>query len=407
MKTTSHRIEHQTSLLSALLATGLFTAGVSSALADSLEEALRGGEASLDIRLRYEWVRQDGAADNARASTVRTRIGYRTGTYRGLQAFVEMENTSAVGSEGYRVPGASPYGPRTPGRPIVADPLFTELNQAWLELTGPYTTRIRYGRQRVTLDNHRFIGNVGWRQNEQTYDALTLRNTAVDGLSILYGYFTNANTVIGTDRRMGSHVLNVSYGKLPLGRLTAYAYLLDFEAGAGTDSRTVGARLAGELPAGDLRLGYLIEYAQQDSYADSSGLDHAYHRLELGLGLRGLTFRIGEERLGGDGGTAFQTPLATLHAMNGWADRFLTTPADGLVDRFLSVGGKVAGIALRAVYHDFSADRGDRSYGDEIDLLALYRFGRHITLGVKYAGYDADSFSVDTDKAWVWIQARR
>ena len=41
----------------------------------------------------------------------------------------------------------------------------------------------------------------------------------------------------------------------------------------------------------------------------------------------------GYEVLGADDGaalTSFQTPLATLHKFQGWADKFLTTPPNGI-----------------------------------------------------------------------------
>ena len=82
--------------------------------------------------------------------------------------------------------------------------------------------------------------------------------------------------------------------------------------------------------------------------------------------------------LGGDGETSFQTPLATKHAFNGWADKFLlATPANGLVDAYLTATGKVAGIKLLATYHMFSSDEGGDDYGSELDLLAVKKFGKN------------------------------
>jgi len=50
--------------------------------------------------------------------------------------------------------------------------------------------------------------------------------------------------------------------------------------------------------------------------------------------LAGLTGLVGYEVLEGNGAIGFATPLATLHAFNGWADMFLTTPANGLKDLY-------------------------------------------------------------------------
>ncbi len=134
----------------------------------SFTEALTSGTASGDIRYRYEFVDQDNSLNNARASTIRTRLGYRTGEYQGFEAFLEAENVTAVGNENYN----STINGNTK-RSVVADPTETEINQAYLRYKGFENTSLTYGRQRIALDNHRFIGNVGWRQNEQTFDGFT------------------------------------------------------------------------------------------------------------------------------------------------------------------------------------------------------------------------------------------
>lgn len=387
---------------SAALTSGLAFSGGAVA---GVSEALTGGKVSIDVRYRYEWVDQAGIANEAKASTVRTRLGYVTGEYAGFRAFVEMENTSRVGGGDYTVPGASPHGPKASGYPVVADPIFTELNQAWLEYaTAQWSTRVRYGRQRVTLDNHRFIGNVGWRQNEQTYDAFTLGTSPAKGLRVFYGYFTNANTVVGTNRRMRSHIVNVAYAGLPFAKVTGYGYFLDFESG--TDTRTLGLRITGKRDLGGVAVLYTLEYARQRDYQDSSGIDAKYHRIEVGAKVRGVVVKVGQELLGGDGTYGFQTPLATLHAMNGWADKFLSTPANGLDDRYVLVGGSLAGSKLKAVYHDFSADTGGSDYGTELDLVATRRIGKRFTVGAKYASYEAEGYATDTDKLWLWGQMK-
>ncbi len=55
---------------------------------------------------------------------------------------------------------------------------------------------------------------------------------------------------------------------------------------------------------------------------------------DVALAVKGIgTLGVGYELLGSDDGVAaFQTPLATLHKFNGFADQFLVTPAGGLQD---------------------------------------------------------------------------
>ncbi|MGB1092569.1 MAG: hypothetical protein ACPGYX_10615, partial [Oceanobacter sp.] len=116
------------------------------------------------------------------------------------------------------------------------------------------------------------------------------------------------------------------------------------------------------------------------------------------------------ETLGSDDGAySFQTPLATKHAFNGWADMFLATPASGLQDTYVKAVTKVAGVKLLGMYHDYSSDEGGIDFGSEINLLAAYKIDKNFTVGAKMAKYSAgddDSGKVDTDKLWVWASAK-
>ena len=62
--------------------------------AETLKQALAQGEASIELRYRYEFV-DDGAFDlNAHASTLRTAIGYRTLPFKGFSLFLSQLNMS-------------------------------------------------------------------------------------------------------------------------------------------------------------------------------------------------------------------------------------------------------------------------------------------------------------------------
>ncbi|MDX1587513.1 MAG: alginate export family protein [Oleiphilaceae bacterium] len=371
---------------------------------NELLSALSGGTTSVDARYRYELVDQDNALEEARASTLRVRLGYRTGGFYGFDAFVEAEHITAIGPENYN----STLNNRS-DRSVVADPVGTELNQAYLRYRGLADTELRYGRQRLALDNHRFIGTVGWRQNEQTFDGFTLVNRSLPDTTITAGYLYNANRIFSDESPMGNFplrapLLNVRYEGLGAGSLTGYSYLLDFTDNEALSTQTHGLRFKGNSPLTDqTRLLYTLEYAYQGDYeGNPDNLDLNYHRLELGLSGGGVTGTVGREGLEGDGQNAFQTPLATLHAMNGWTDQFLATPDNGLRDTYVSVGGKLAGTSLKAVYHDFSSDRDSIDYGTELGFVATYPVAQGTVLGFKAARYSADERGVDTDKLWLW-----
>ena len=107
----------------------------------------------------------------------------------------------------------------------------------------------------------------------------------------------------------------------------------------------------------------------------------------------------------------FQTPLATLHKFQGWADQFLGTPGGGIEDAYLGATAKAFGATWKVFYHDFSVESGSGDYGQELDAAALWKIGKYYSVLLKVAAYEADSSnlsgagSVDVTKAWVQLQA--
>ncbi len=360
--------------------------------ATSLDQALTGGTFNLDMRLRYETV-DDSVNKDAQAGTLRTRLGYRTGDYRHFSAFGELLDVHSLA-------GLDNYAPERNGRATVADPEVSEVNQVLLAYDGLPDSRGQLGRQRIILDNARFVGNVGWRQNEQTFEAFYLTNRSLPHTTLRYAYLYQVKGIMKKfDADINDHLINIHYDGLPAVAITAYAYLLE-NKDSNADNDNYGLRLNGESETGGgTTLLYTAEFTRQS--ANDSDADYLF--LEGGARFHGVTAKVGYEMLGSDNGNyGFQTPLATKHAFNGWADMFLVTPDDGLRDLMASVGGTVVGIGLRAVYHDFSADKGGDDYGTELDLLAARKFGDHYRLGLKYANYNADNWKEDTRKLWAW-----
>ena len=386
--------------------------------ADPISHALTTGESYLETRYRYELVDQDDANDDARASTLRARLGYESGTVMGFSGLMEVDHITHVGPKLYSDSPAD----GTSDRPVVADPATTQLNQAYLRFQGLPDTDIKYGRQRLALDNHRFIGTVGWRQNEQTYDGATLVNESLPDTTLTAGYLYNANRIFANagsldNHRMRSGVLNARYEGLALGSLTGYSYLLSFSDSEQLSTQTYGLRFSGDTAiTPDVEGLYELEYAYQDDYDNNpDDFNNDYYKVEGGVKASGVTVKAGREVLGSDSGNAsFSTPLATLHAMNGWADQFLSTGTpqglpNGLRDTYLTLSGQFQGVNLMAVYHTFESDRNSIDYGDEFGLQATYGFGEHYTVGAKAASYSSDDDTgnptEDTDKVWLWVNA--
>lgn len=368
----------------------------------SFTTALTSGKAYGDVRFRYETVDQDNALKDASALTVRTRLGYKTGEMSGFSAVVEFEDSRTILSvDDYN----NTLGANT-DHSVIIDPETTELDQGYVQYKkAGFTAKV--GRQVLTYDNHRFVGHVGWRQDRQTFDAITASYAFNKNLKISLANIEQRNRIFGEGKDIDSNdfLLNASY-KMASGKLSGYGYILEAEDAAESQD-TLGLRYAGKAKLGSQSVKYAAEYAKQ-SFGD---FDADYMLLEIGTAISGINLGLGYEVLGSDEGSyGFQTPLATLHKFNGWADVFAaSTPAGGLNDLYASVAGKLAGGKWKVVYHQYTADESSAAYddvGSELNLLYAKKFGKHYSAGIKYAAYSADDHAVDTDKLWVWFGAK-
>lgn len=386
------------------------------AAGEGLETLVADGKAGLDLRYRYEDVDQAGKPAAAGASTLRLRLNLATGAVGGFSGFAEFDHVQVIGSEHYDNTrnGLTRY-------PVVADPAGTDLNQAYLQYAGPAGTTVRLGRQRIRLDGERFIGPVGWRQNEQTFDAFSLETKALPGTTATYAYIDEVRRVFGPDSGSppatldsNSHILNLKLIKLPIGALTAYGYFLDFDNAPQLSADTYGVRYDGSHALGEkLKFGWALEYAlQRDAGDNQASIDADYSLIELSVKGSAAGVVVGREVLSGERGTftsatnpAFQTPLATLHKWQGWADKFLTTPSAGIEDIYVGLNGSLAGFNGQAVWHDFKAEATSLDYGTELDLSVSRRFAKRYEVLIKYADYSADGLFTDTTKFWLQFGA--
>ncbi len=402
-------------ITSTLLATISIVAGLSAApaLADhhmetnDLFQALKNVTPLMDLRLRYEGVDQDGKAEDADAVTFRARVGLESGTFHNTKLLVEFEHVSDWVDD---------YNDTFNGKtrfPVVADPEDSQLNRLQLVNTSLPDTKVTIGRQRIVLGDARFVGNVGWRQNEQTFDAVRIENNSVENLTLDVTYAEEVLRIFGSDSPIGqfdsdSWFINATYN-VPLDdaklAVTGFAYLLDFDNARGASSQTFGGVINGWKG----NFGLKASYAVQSDYADQPvTYDEHYYLLEAAYKIDALKLFAGYEVLTGDGTKGFATPLATAHAFNGYADVFLATPAIGLEDIYAKAVYKLPAFGpfdsgkLVAIYHDFKAEETSQDFGTELDLIAVLNKGP-ITFVAKYAGYDKDTFAADIDRLWLQV----
>jgi hypothetical protein len=405
---------------SRLAALGICLAAVA-AHADGLEP-IKGafGETKplIDMRLRSEDVDQDPLPNDAHAITLRARLGFETGKAWNTSLLVEGEGVIPL-EDDYR---PDPAVPTMTSYPVVADAEDYEINRLQLTNTSLPGTTITLGRQRILLDDQRFIGNSGWRQNEQTFDALRIVNRSVKNLVLEATYLDRVNRVNGPDSPQGvykgdSVLLNAGY-QTKVGKISGFGYLLDFENIVGVpaairdSSSTFGLRFAGEKPAGKFKIAYMASYATQTDYADNPlNFDLAYEAAEVGATFRQFGAALGIEVLEGNGVKGFTTPLASLHKFQGWADKFLATPPNGIEDKYINATATLKGVgpldtlAIVLSYHDYEAEHISADYGSEWNTSIAAKWKR-VNVMLKYADYTQGVLAAarDTDKFWTQVE---
>jgi hypothetical protein len=375
------------------------------------------GSMSSDWRLRYESVDNAAFAKTATAMTLRSRTGLRSAALNNFSVYLEGESVYAL-QENYNstANGRTQY-------PIVADPKGSEINQAYVAYGFNTADQFILGRQRINYDNQRFFGGAAFRQNEQTYDALSANVLGLGGnTNVRMAYINKVHRVFGNsnpnpllrqyDLRAGLFNLGYQFPADPSSllagtTLTGYAYYVENKDVPLSSARTLGLRYLGGVGFSDNeRVNYTLEYANQNHFRDGSSIISADYWLAdatLALDAGKYTVKLAQETLGGNGRYAFQTPFATLHAFNGWADRFLTTPVKGLQDRFVDAGAKFGRAAISGNFHRYNSDQGNTHYGDEFGLQYLFTYNDKLSFNASYANYNAKTFASDTKIFWLSV----
>lgn len=380
-------------------------------------EAFFTGKIYFDNRFRIEWADTTGA-DSSTAVTNRTRLGYETKPFHGISGFIEMENVATPDRDGYFVPQT---GDGSPSRTPIADPPGTEVNQAYgrfdVDSIGDSGIALDFkaGRQRTNLDDQRFVGAVGWRQFEQTLDAVSARTDfGVEDLTFYYAYVWRVQRVFGPDGPnwdSDSHLINASYTVMPELKVTPFIYLLDFSGDSPLDSvNTYGIRLAGEIDRqddveSDVYFGYEVTYAHQtDAGPNPIDFDADFFALEGRVAQDGLgRLAVGYQFLGSDDGNfGFRFPLGTNHNFQGFADNFLTTPPEGLQDLYITVGTTLPyDIKPSVSFHQFWSDEGGQDLGYEFDFVVSKSITPNWSVLLKAAFFDGHNGEPDTTRLWL------
>lgn len=345
---------------------------------------------TLDMRVRYELGDVDGS-DVSHAFTLRERLGLKTTDWHGWSAFVEGEFSQAA-IDDYN--GGAPLAdPAVAGNAVIADPETNELNQLYVQYAG-YDNLAKVGRQRIIYGNAAFIGNVGWRQNEQTFDAVSLTNTCIDDLTLDLAYINQVNRIFGSDAGGTLEnlpgdifIANASYSGIQDLVLGVHAYSMDFEDSPGLENNTFGVSAKGSVSGFDL----YGEMAWQDKAGGTADGEAWYVHTNASRNFSDQTLTLGVEHL--DAG--FKTPLATLHAFNGFADAFIGGRAggthNGLTNVYLAHTLPVCwGMKWTNTLHALGDNEFSAGYGWEFDSVLAKKFSDQLTGIAKLAHFESE-----------------
>ncbi|WP_226818361.1 alginate export family protein [Acidithiobacillus montserratensis] len=402
----------------AVLSTLIFTMTGSWAMADTLSDAITQGQVHLDFRPRYEFMSQAGKKD-AHAFTVQTLLGLNSKPIAGFSANLQFINVAGIINQ------YNSLRNNKTNYSVIPDPDESNINQAYLQYAGIKGWQLRAGRQEINLDDERFVGAVGFRQTPQTFDAVSITGKPLEDLTLYGAYIWRIKNILNENVPSQTILSEISWSPSALLHAQAFAYWYGNQAhsaipGAAAcflagnarvcNSQTLGVRVGGTIPLSPaLKLPYDLSYARQLPYDGGSAAIHAsYYHLGAGLAIPEASVHVNYMVMGTnrEGSYGFQTPLATKHAFNGWAEVFLTTPSQGLRSLYITAAGNIMEIQLMAIYYDFRADHGGAHYGHELDLSVTRGFSRHWSAGVQFADYRRNAYGVNTEGAWVFVDAK-
>ena len=418
---------------------------IQAASADELEalgSAMGSGKTNFATQYRYESVETPaGAKAQAKASTLGTRLGYETGAYHDFAVNVQVQGV--WGNKQYD--DGQSNSTQATGLNKVNDPGGVGVSQAHLIYRGISDTTIKQGRQLIRYDDDRWVGNVDWRQNWQSFDATSVTNKSMADTTVQAAYVTNVNRPSGDgataaasngissgNAHMKSTLLNINNKSLSFADIVAYSYRLDYtnpaQAAASNgapntfgSTDTSGLKLAKNgIDVAGYKLGWVAEMANQKNFKlNTASYNARYTNINANVGGSLGNIKIGQEVLGSDNSRSVQTPLSTLFAFNGWADMFLVTPTTGLKDSYVKLRSDAMGIVYGADYHQFKSDSSSTNLGREVDLIAEKSLDKNFAVGARAARYKADAASAansagsassnaggvaltDTNKMWVY-----
>lgn len=415
-----------------------------SQIAQALEVDVSGS-----LRPRYEYADQglqQGAAGQPAGEskshvTMQTRINVKATVDEDVSAFIQIQDVRTWGGE---IPTGAPPSITQTGTGFQGN---LDLHQAFFTLKNTMDSGIalKIGRQEMVYDEARLIGNIGWIQQAQSFDAVRADVKTGDiGWTAFYAQTTAKDTHPTLSNSLGGPAntfessfsgLRATYSLGGKDRITPYAYYAFNPTRSGngvvdpTPDQALNILYTGLYVSkhiGDFRLRF--DGAYQSGDKDAATTFGAYMltaavstKLDIAEGAK---VALWADYLSGDSNGAadgkiktFTTPYATNHKFYGHMDKFLNIPAHGLIDLVFKGSVKATPkLRFQLHAHMFRADKStatltDKDLGSEIDLDLSYALATNTKLRIGYSHYfkggaqnGATTGNTTLNSNWAWAQ---
>jgi hypothetical protein len=371
--------------------------------------AIANGRPIVELRPRYNWLDESNFYEGAQGGTLRTVLGWNTAPYYGVRVRLEVMNASHFGSSNFNDDpsdiGSSPY-------PLLPDPRYTGVNQAYAEYGNESGFRMKLGRQVVRLDNQRWVSDNDFRQIPQLFEGVALSYDGFESTGLEAGYYTKVRNTSGDTNDLRLTTLRAAWNPLEGHSIAAYTVLHDQAAngaftGFGDNSyRVIGAKAEGAGHYDGLDIPYIAEYAQERPYANGdSRIDANYWRLGGGVSTQRWTARYDYEVKGSNNGQfGVEMPLTDFYRYNGWTLSFFNTPRQGLHDQWLTFRWAIVEpLTFYGESHRFRSDSGGLDFGRENDVGLTWSIMEGLDLRLQYARYDPGSGTANPAIRKTWL----
>jgi hypothetical protein len=375
----------------------------------ALSESLARGRFTLELRPRYNRIDQSDKPERTEGGTLRAVAGWRSAPWNGLRLTVEGIHAGHWGRKAFNDDGAQI---NTSRYPLLPDPRYTGMNEVHVEYAAAQGMRLRLGRQRVRLDNQRWVSDNDFRQIPQLFDGVTALYTGIENTELMGAHFNKVRTTSGTTAELKLTLLHAAWNPFPGHGLAAYGYFHDqaqngaFTGFADSSYRVAGVRAEGS-PArfGAVDATYVAEVAWQRPHAGGDARVHArYWRLGGGASADAWTLRYDYEVKGSNAGAyGLQMPLTDFYAFNGWTLHFFNTPRQGLRDQWLTGRASMGDFTLYGEAHRFRSDFGSLNFGREADVGVTWAIIPNAVLRLQHGKYDPGSGQVAPEIRKTWL----